>query len=45
MQLNRHKIWATTISKPFEIFQVKSEELLDLGDLRVAPHQHTYELM
>lgn len=43
MKSHRHKIWATAISKPFEIFQVKSEELLGLGDLRVAPHNHTYE--
>jgi AraC-like DNA-binding protein len=43
MPSKRHKIWETTIFKPFEIFQVKSEELLHLGDLRVAPHHHSYE--
>lgn len=43
MPSKRHKIWETTTSQPFEIFQVKSQELQDLGDLRVAPHHHTYE--
>lgn len=38
-----HKIWDTTIDKPFEIFKVNGEELIEFDDLKVAPHHHNYE--
>ncbi|GJM35695.1 MAG: AraC family transcriptional regulator [Saprospiraceae bacterium] len=38
-----HKIWENTITKPFEIFKVNAEELIEFDDLKVAPHHHTYE--